>query len=59
MTIHQYDLKIRWIGNTGEGTQTYQSYQRDFVVESKNKPAIPGSADPLIVERLADGIRKI
>ena len=47
MTIHQYDLKIRWIGNTGEGTQTYQSYQRDFVVESKNKPAIPGSADQL------------
>ena len=46
MTIHQYDLKIRWIGNTGEGTQSYQSYQRDFVVESKNKPAIPGSADP-------------
>ncbi|MEQ1322398.1 MULTISPECIES: hypothetical protein [Acinetobacter] len=36
MTIHQYDLKIRWIGNTGEGTQ---SYQRDFVVESESKPA--------------------
>ncbi|MBK0064963.1 MULTISPECIES: OsmC family protein [unclassified Acinetobacter] len=46
MTIHQYDVKIRWIGNIGDGTKSYQSYTRDFLIENHNKPSICGSADP-------------
>ncbi|MCU4413643.1 OsmC family protein [Acinetobacter sp. WU_MDCI_Axc73] len=45
MTIHQYNVDIRWTGNTGEGTASYQSYKRDFVIEHPQKPSILGSAD--------------
>lgn len=43
---HTYTLTLRWTGNTGEGTRTYQSYQRDYEVSADGKPAIVGSADP-------------
>ncbi|MEO0574725.1 MAG: OsmC family protein [Pseudomonadota bacterium] len=44
--LHSYTLTLRWTGNTGEGTKTYQSYQRDYDVSAEGKPVIAGSADP-------------
>lgn len=43
---HHYTLTLRWVGNTGEGTRTYKSYQRDYVVNADGKPELAGSADP-------------
>lgn len=46
MTLHHYAVQVRWQGNTGTGTSSYQAYRRDFDVEHPNKPIISGSADP-------------
>jgi organic hydroperoxide reductase OsmC/OhrA len=43
---HHYHAKITWEGNTGEGTQAYTSYKRDYQIELKDKPIIHASADP-------------
>ncbi|QKZ14968.1 OsmC family protein [Spirosoma sp. KUDC1026] len=43
---HQYTVTTNWTGNTGTGTRSYQSYERNYVVSVENKPAIPGSSDP-------------
>jgi organic hydroperoxide reductase OsmC/OhrA len=43
---HHYQLSVEWTGNSGKGTESYRSYQRDFVVTTANKPAIQGSSDP-------------
>jgi organic hydroperoxide reductase OsmC/OhrA len=43
---HEYKLGIEWTGNTGEGTKTYRSYSRDYLITAAGKPAIPGSSDP-------------
>src|SRR5258706_12940036 len=43
---HHYSLTMTWVGNTGEGTKSYQSYSRNHVYSSKGKPEIPGSSDP-------------
>jgi organic hydroperoxide reductase OsmC/OhrA len=46
MKQHQYELRIEWTGNTGEGTRTYRSYSRDYAITSAGKPQILGSSDP-------------
>jgi len=43
---HNYELKIVWTGNTGDGTKTYKGYRRDHVIVSGGKPEIPASSDP-------------
>lgn len=43
---HLYSLSIQWTGNTGNGTQSYQSYERSHTIISKNKNNILGTSDP-------------
>ena len=43
---NQFTATIAWTGNTGIGTQTYNSYTRNWNVEVPGKPTIPCSNDP-------------
>lgn len=45
MTVHRYTTTLRWIGNTGSGTQSYLSYSRDFQIAASSKAPIQGSSD--------------
>ncbi len=38
MTIHEYEVKIQWEGNTGTGTSSYRSYKRDFSIQHPQRP---------------------
>lgn len=42
---HRYGVDVKWTGNLGSGTSSYQSYSRDHEFRAGQKPAIPGSAD--------------
>jgi organic hydroperoxide reductase OsmC/OhrA len=44
---HQYDMRLVWTGNKGEGTSTYRSYDRTYTISVKNKPDFHGSSDPV------------
>ncbi len=46
MKQHNYEVRVKWTGNDGEGTKTYKSYRRDHTIASANKPPIQGSSDP-------------
>jgi Predicted redox protein, regulator of disulfide bond formation len=48
MKQHSYTSRIRWTGNTGEGTAHYRAYTRDWDVAVPGKPVIPCSNDPLL-----------
>jgi organic hydroperoxide reductase OsmC/OhrA len=43
---HHYAVEVRWTGNRGEGTRTYQSYARTHEITAGRKAAISGSSDP-------------
>jgi len=43
---HRYSVEVRWTGNLGEGTKSYQSYARTHDIISGRKPTIAGSSDP-------------
>lgn len=43
---HQYTATIRWTGNTGSGTENYQTYDRSYAIMVVGKPDILGSSDP-------------
>jgi organic hydroperoxide reductase OsmC/OhrA len=43
---HQYQLSLRWTGNTGSGTSDYRGYRRDHELRGEGKPTILGSSDP-------------
>ncbi len=43
---HEYDLALRWTGNTGTGTSTYRGYSRDHEVEISGVATLLGSSDP-------------
>ncbi len=43
---HHYTTQLTWTGNTGEGTASYRSYDRDHILSVAGKPEIPGSSDP-------------
>lgn len=43
---HHYTVEVRWTGNLGEGTRSYQSYARTHDINSGRKPTIAGSSDP-------------
>jgi organic hydroperoxide reductase OsmC/OhrA len=44
--MHQYQVTVRWTGNSGEGTSSYRSYERSHQVSADGPPPIPGSSDP-------------
>ena len=46
MRIHEYQATVTWTGNTGSGTASYTSYDRDHEVRAPNRPPILGSSDP-------------
>jgi organic hydroperoxide reductase OsmC/OhrA len=52
--IHKFDTKLKWQGNTGQGTLNYKAYKRDYTISAKNKPKIEGSSDPVF---LGDGTK--
>jgi len=43
---HSYAIRMRWTGNTGQGTREYRGYERAHEYSVEGKPTIPGSADP-------------
>lgn len=43
---HAYEVTVRWTGNTGSGTASYRSYDRDHDIVIDGKPTIEASADP-------------
>ncbi len=47
MKSHQYQIKVEWTGNQGNGTQNYKSYSRDHTIYGKGKyNEILASSDP-------------
>lgn len=45
---HDFTARVRWTGNTGQGTASYTSYTRDWTLASPGKPEIACSNDPLL-----------
>jgi organic hydroperoxide reductase OsmC/OhrA len=43
---HHYAVTTEWTGNTGTGTQSYRSYERNHEISIENKATILGSSDP-------------
>lgn len=43
---HSYSIRMRWTGNTGQGTREYRGYERAHEYSVEGKPVIPGSSDP-------------
>lgn len=43
---HQYQVQLKWTGNTGQGTASYRAYRRSHEITSENKPVLLGSSDP-------------
>ena len=46
--MHDYVTTIRWTGNRGEGTKTYQGYDRNWDLSGEGKPVVSCSNDPLL-----------
>lgn len=46
MSEHAYQLKLKWTGNTGEGTSSYRAYSRNHLVAADGKSNLECSADP-------------
>lgn len=45
MKQHHYEATITWTGNTGEGTKTARSYERDHTIAVAGKPDIQGTSE--------------
>lgn len=45
MKNHEYHVDLEWTGNTGKGTESYTSYEREYRVRLEGKPDLIGSAD--------------
>jgi organic hydroperoxide reductase OsmC/OhrA len=43
---HQYNLTVKWTGNTGNGTTGYKNYERSHSVQAVGKTEIQCSSDP-------------
>ncbi|WP_276347884.1 OsmC family protein [Daejeonella sp. JGW-45] len=43
---HNYQLTVKWTGNTGTGTSGYRAFERSHTIQAGNKPEIAGSSDP-------------
>ncbi len=47
MKTHQYRTNLRWTGDLGKGTASYNAYSRNYEIEGERKgAAIFGSSDP-------------
>jgi organic hydroperoxide reductase OsmC/OhrA len=46
MSIHHFEVDIRWTGNTGSGTSGYRNYERSHTISSPGKRQINASAHP-------------
>ncbi len=46
MKEHQYQLGIKWLGNSSAGTINYHGYKRDYEIIVEGKELIKGSSDP-------------
>ncbi len=47
MKKHNYEIKVEWTGNEGNGTRNYKSYNRNHKIKAEGKyDIINGSADP-------------
>ena len=46
MKHHNYEVRIDWSGNDGQGTKTHNAYRRDHTISCVGKPEIHGSSDP-------------
>jgi len=44
---HRYSVTVRWTGNTGAGTSTYRSYERQHEISAEGKATIAASSDPV------------
>ena len=45
---HEYTASIQWTGNTGEGTRSYRSYDRDWSIVTDGKSEVICSNDPVL-----------
>lgn len=43
---HNYNLTVKWTGNKGTGTSTYNDFERSHSIIIENKTEISGSSDP-------------
>ncbi len=43
---HEYQIQMRWTGNQGSGTSSYDAYTRDHIYSINGKPEVHGSSDP-------------
>lgn len=43
---HEYDARLIWDGNLGQGTADYAGYGRQYRILVDGKPELTGSADP-------------
>lgn len=43
---HSYNTHLKWTGNKGTGTSSYQAYGRDYSIAISDKPSLLGSSDP-------------
>jgi hypothetical protein len=48
MKHDNYEVRIDWSGNDGQGTKTYKAYHRDHTISCVGKPQIHGSSDPAL-----------
>lgn len=46
MKSHNYEIRVDWTGNDGQGTSTYRSYRRDHTLTAPGKPPLLASSDP-------------
>lgn len=46
MKTHDYNVRVTWTGNNGEGTRTYTAYRRDHLIEAEGKQPVLASSDP-------------
>ena len=44
---HDYNARLVWNGNLGQGTSTYPGYGREYTIFILGKPDLEGSADPM------------
>jgi organic hydroperoxide reductase OsmC/OhrA len=43
-STHEFKTQTEWTGNTGEGTTTYEGYNREYTISSEGKENILGSS---------------
>ncbi len=48
MTEHEYESRIEWTGDRGDGTRSYRGYDRTWEIRTEGKPVIACSNDPLL-----------